>query len=153
MMEPDRTSLAQSAHGRQADALLSGMLEEAGWRVRHPKRRASRPVGEMVVRRGGLAYTVEVKTASEGRGDRVVPLWSQAYLQAISATGDPRSVLVVVAAPKISPRAAEQVLDFAARYAPDAAAGVIGYNGFRRFRGDGLEKLNSEPAVRKTRAQ
>jgi hypothetical protein len=129
------------------------MLEEAGWRVRHPKRRASGPGGDMVVRRGGLAYTVEVKTASEGRSDRLVPLWSQAYLQAISATENPRSVLVVVAAPKISPRAAEQVLDFAARYAPGAAAGVIDYHGFRLFRGDALEELNSEAPARKSRAQ
>jgi hypothetical protein len=49
----------------------------------------------------------------------------------------------VVAAPRISPKVAEHILEFAAEYAPDAAAGVIDFVGLRRFRGPHLEELNS----------
>ncbi|MQA92108.1 MAG: hypothetical protein GEU90_18095 [Gemmatimonas sp.] len=56
--------------------------------------------------------------------------------------------MVVVGAPRIAPSTAEQVLEFAAEYAPDVAAGVIDFEGLRRFRGPGLEELNSEPRSR-----
>lgn len=97
----------------------------------------------MVVRRGQAAYVVEVKAAAEGRSDRLIPLWSQACLQALRAGGDKHPSLAVVAAPRIAPRVAEQVLKFAAEYAPDAAAGVIDFEGLRLFRGPHLEDLDS----------
>ncbi|HEU4559160.1 MAG TPA: hypothetical protein VFS20_14965 [Longimicrobium sp.] len=90
-------------------------------------------------------YVVEVKSSSEGRSDRLIPLWSQAYLQALRVARDPRSVLVVVAAPRISPRVARQVLEFAAEHAPEAAVGVIDHAGLRIFRGEGLRALDAEP--------
>jgi len=52
--------------------------------------------------------------------------------------------LAVVAAPKISLSAAEQVMEFAKDYAPDAAVGVIDFAGLRMFRGPHLEGLNAE---------
>ncbi len=98
----------------------------------------------MVLRRGGASYAVEVKAAAEGRSDRLIPLWSQAYLQAARAAGDHHPPLAVVAAPRIAPRMAEQVLKFAAEYAPDAAAGVVDFAGLHRFRGPDLEGLDSD---------
>lgn len=98
----------------------------------------------MIISRRGASYAVEVKSSAEGRGDRLVPLWSQACLEAARAAGDHHPPLAVVAAPKISPRVANQVLDFASKYAPDAAAGVIDFSGLRLFRGPHLEGLDSE---------
>ncbi len=126
-----------------AEKALSEVFANGGWRVRRTKGRGGSR-GDLVVSRAGETYRVEVKTASEGRSDRLIPLWSQAFLQAAHAAGDQRSTLAVVAAPKISPKVANQVLEFAARYAPGAAAGVIDFAGLRMFRGKLLEELNAE---------
>jgi len=98
----------------------------------------------MIVRRPGVAYAVEVKAGVEGRGDRLVPLFAQAVLQSVSAARRNEKPLAVVAAPKINQHAADQVLKFAEHYAPDAAAGVIDFEGLRMFRGSQLEALNAE---------
>ncbi len=37
------------------------------------------------------------------------------------------------------------MLEFAGEYAPEVAAGVVDFDGFRLFRGEGLEGLNAEP--------
>ena len=102
------------------------------------------PGPDLVVRRKGIEYAVEVKAAPEGRSDRLVPLFAQAVLQAAHAATQKAAPLAVVAAPRISRRAAEQVMAFAQRYAPDAAAGVIDFEGFAMFRGPHLEELNAE---------
>lgn len=128
---------------RRAESLLAEIFEQAGWRVeREPHHQKSRL--DLIVRRPGVVYAVEVKAAVEGRGDRLVPLFSQAVLQSLRGAGRNAAPLAVVAAPKISPRAADQVLKFAERYAPDAAAGVIDFEGLRLFRGPHLEELNAE---------
>ena len=98
---------------------------------------------DLVVRRKGIEYAIEIKSAPEGRGDRLVPLFAQAVLQAAHAARQKAVPLAVVAAPSVSPRAAEQVMAFAQRYAPDAAAGVIDFEGFALFRGPHLEEMNA----------
>ncbi len=137
MMPPER--------GKLAESLLAAMFERAGWEIqRSPHRAGFQP--DLVVRRPGIAYAVEVKAAPEGRSDRLVPLFAQAVLQSERAAGHNAAPLAVVAAPKISPRAAAQVIKFAEDYAPDAAAGVIDFEGLRMFRGPHLEELNAEAA-------
>jgi len=129
--------------GRQAESLLAEIFEQAGWRVeRDPHRQKSQL--DMIVRRPGVVYGVEVKAAVEGRSDRLVPLFAQAVLQSLRGAGKSAAPLAVVAAPKISQHAADQVLKFAEHYAPDAAAGVIDFEGLRLFRGPHLEELNAE---------
>ena len=129
---------------RYAESLLAAMFEKAGWDVKrspHSERDRFRP--ELVVRRQGIAYAVEVKAGPEGRSDRLVPLLAQAVLQSARAAGREAEPLAVVAAPRISPRAAEQVIKFAEEYVPDAAAGVIDFEGLRMFRGPHLEEMNA----------
>ena len=115
---------------RQAEAeeLLGKAFEQAGWRVsRQPaNRQGHRP--DFVVRRPGASYAVELKVGVEGRSDRLIPLWSQACLQAARVAGQ-HAPLAVVAAPQIASRVAEHILKFAEEYAPDAAAGVIDFAG------------------------
>jgi hypothetical protein len=126
--------------GRFAESRLAALFEKAGWHVRRPP---SGPGPDLVARRKGTEYAIEVKSAPEGRSDRLVPLFAQAVLQAAHAASQKAVPLAVVAAPSISPRAAEQVMAFAQRYAPDAAAGVIDFEGFALFRGPHLEEMNA----------
>jgi hypothetical protein len=97
-----------------------------------------------LVRRKGIEYAVEVKSAPEGRGDRLVPLFAEALLVSRQVAPKRTVPLAVVAAPSVSSRAAAQVMAFAARYAPGAAAGVVGFNGLAVFRGPHLEAMNAE---------
>lgn len=130
------------ARRRKANAELADILESAGWKVMLEPRYPAHGHPDMIVRRGRTTYAVEVKAAAEGRSDRLIPLWSQAYLQAGRASGK-HVPLAVVAAPRIAPRAADQILAFIADVAPDAAAGVFDFAGLRRFRGPHLEELDS----------
>ena len=129
--------------GHQVEAEIARLFKKAGWKViQQPiSRGAHRP--DLLVSRKGVSYAVEIKAGAEGRSDRLIPLWSQACLQASRAAGN-RAPLAVVAAPKIAPRVAEQILKFAEEYAPDAAAGVIDFGGLSLFRGPHLEELNAE---------
>lgn len=124
-----------------AESRLAALFESAGWHVR---RNPNDPGPDLAVRRKGIQYAVEVKSAPEGRSDRLVPLFAQAVLQAAHGASQKAAPLAVVAAPRVSRRAAEQVMAFAQRYAPDAAAGVIDFEGFAMFRGRQLEELNAE---------
>lgn len=130
--------------GQRAEGLLADIFKQAGWRVeRRPKHQRSQL--DMIVRHSkGVVYAVEVKAAVEGRADRLLPLFSQAVLQSQHGAGK-HAALAVVAAPKISRAAAEQIIKFAKQYAPKAAAGVIDFEGLRLFRGAHLETLNAEP--------
>ncbi len=129
-----------SERGRRAESRLAGLFESAGWHVRHRPNDAG---PGLVARRKGIEYAVEIRSAPEGRGDRLVPLFAQAVLQAAHAARHKAMPLAVVAAPSISPRAAQQVMAFAEHYAPDAAAGVIDFEGFALFRGPHLEQMNA----------
>jgi len=126
---------------RSAESLLAALFEKAGWHVRLP------PGGDagrdLIVRRKGIEYAVQIKAAPEGRADRLVPLFAQAVLESSRAAGQKAAPLAVVAAPRISPRAAEQVMKFAERYAPDAGAGVIDFEGLAMFRGPHLDQMDA----------
>jgi hypothetical protein len=104
------------------------------------------PGPDLLISRPGASYMVEVKAAPEGRSDRLVPLWAQASLQAARAAGKRHAPLAVVAAPRVAPSVVDQIFKFAAEYAPNAAAGVIDFEGQRQFQGPQLESLNAAPA-------
>lgn len=127
-------------------SVLAAALENAGWSVEaEPQDDALKP--HLQVKRGRIVYAAELKVASEGRSDRLVPLLAQAVLESRRAAGGKAHPLAVVAAPRIPQRAAQQVLKFAEECAADAAVGVIDFEGFRAFRGPHLEGLNAEPAA------
>lgn len=147
-MEKLDLSATSDAIQRQGagEELLRNAFEKAGWQVSRP--RSSRPGHrpDLIVRRRGASYAVELKMGAEGRSDRLVPLWSQACLQAAHVSG-PHAPLAIVGAPRIPSRVAHHILQFAEEYAPNAAAGVIDFAGLRLFRGPHLESLNAEGAV------
>lgn len=147
MDEPWTTS-DRSARDQHAAAVVEALFASAGWHVHRTSGRQASTAPDLIVRRRGMTYAVEVKTAAEGRSDRLVPLWSQALLQAMHLAGDRHRPLALIAAPKIPPRTADQVLRFAAEYAPDAAVGIVDFAGLRRFRGPGLDGLDADEAER-----
>jgi hypothetical protein len=113
---------AQAAHE------LERILVAARWKVKSLKRdRAFEE--DLLLRRSKVAYAVELKAASEGRSDRLIPLFSQAALQVSCNPTKNVLRLAVVSAPKVTRRAADQVLEFAAKYAPDLAVGVFDFQG------------------------
>jgi hypothetical protein len=92
---------------------------------------------------------VEVKRSSEGRRDRLIPLLSQAILEAQAvARRFPAPVvpLAVVGAGHVSLSVAGKLQQFAAHNAPEVAVGVIDADGLRVFSGHGLEVLNAQPS-------
>ena len=132
-----------------AEGVVSDIFSGSGWRVVREPRLGGMHRPDLAASRGAIAYAVEIKAAPEGRADRLVPLWSQAWLQAAQAADGEHRPLAIVAAPRISTSAAARVMDFALSYAPGAAAGVVDFAGVRLFRGPQLEELNSPgaPAV------
>jgi hypothetical protein len=135
---------------REFEDLVANLFREHGWRVKQEHSIADKDI-DLVVARGNDRYIIELKAASEGRPDRLVPLLSQAILQArayAKALPQPAAPLAIVAAPAISPSAANSLVSFLSQFAPDIAVGILDREGFRHFVGPGLEKLNAAPPRR-----
>ncbi len=125
------------------ERLLTDAFLKAAWKVEHHRHDQ---IIDLVVANHRQMYVVEWKMASEGRGDRLIPLLAQAILEAqAKARSLNRSVspLAMVAAPRISESVAEEAKSFANEYAPDIAIGLIDLEGLRVFTGPGLESLNA----------
>lgn len=124
-------------------------LRAAGWR-RQSDRRPAAGGPDLVVRRGSVAYAVELKYAPEARRDRMLPLLAEAILrsQAAARAGGARRSLAVVAARGVRPELAEQLIAFAKETAPDVAAGVVDEDGLRLFSDPHFAELNRAAALR-----
>ncbi len=102
---------------------------------------------DLIADSGERKFIVELKRSPEGRRDRLVPLLSQAILQAQAAArqfSEPIIPVAVVASRRIPESVANDIKKFALRHAPDVGIGVIDSEGFRVFHGFGLERFNSE---------
>jgi len=128
--------------------ILATLFRKRGWRVlRQPAARGARAA--LVVQAARNRYIVEVKAAPEGRRDRLIPLLSQAILEAQASARrfrSPVAPLAVVASSRVPESVAEHLQRFAEQNAPGVAVGVIDSCGFRSFAGAGLEPLNAPPA-------
>lgn len=141
------SQIRDGAHPREREfeSLLVKLFRRAGWRVREqsPVDRAA----DIIADSGDKKFIVELKRSAEGRRDRLVPLLSQAILQAQAAArqfSQSAVPVAVVASPRIPESVAEQVRQFALSHAPNVGIGVIDSEGFRLFEGFGLERFNSE---------
>jgi hypothetical protein len=127
-------------------SLVAGVFRSGGWNVREePDSRDGKP--DLIAEHAGKKYVIEIKRSSEGRKDRLIPLVSQAILQAQEGArhlpGHPIAVAIVVAN-HIPESVAMQVKKFARRHAPEIAVGVMDFEGMRSFEGHGLDQFNSE---------
>ena len=139
--------------GAEFEDIVAEAFRKAGWRVRrHPAAGDMR--ADLVVDDGAKKYVVEVKSASEGRRDRLIPLLSQAILQAQAFARqfpERATPLAVVAARRVPASVADHIKQFAERHAPDVAVGVIDAEGFRSFAGPGLDGLDAKHSSRAAR--
>lgn len=132
------------------ERVVEDVFRKAGWKVRRQV-----PVGDiqadLLADAGGRQYLVEVKSLSEGRRDRLIPLLAQAILQSKTAAEKcprPTVPVAVVASNRVPISVAEEARRFAGRHAPEVGAGVIDAEGLRVFTGHGLERLDASPTRR-----
>jgi hypothetical protein len=134
----------------QLEHLVADAFREQGWRVSAEPRGSEDARPDFVASAHGKKLIIEFKRASEGRKDRVIPLLSQAALDAIYQSrripGHPIPV-AIVGANRISDAVAGEALEFMRERAPEAGVGLLDLEGFRSFAGHGLELLNSPRRV------
>lgn len=131
-------------HNSYVNAAVADLFQENGWAVEREPQRADSMRPDLVIRKGKYAYVIEVKAASEARSDRVIPLLSQAILQAQAYVREMKEArpLAVVMVSDVSQPLINRVRRFSERYAPGIAVGVVSKGGASLFIGDGLDELN-----------
>lgn len=130
----------------EAESAVAEIFSGNGWQseATHASERGG---ADLIIERGNKRFAVEIKSLSEGRADRALPLLSLAILQAKAHARDipgarPLAVLWVGNA---SPSLASHLRSFAENFAEGVAIGVVSANGFRHFVGGPFEELNVEP--------
>src|SRR5260370_7511339 len=130
----------------QLRRLVEQLLRDNGWKVlKEPGEQNVRP--DLIAERRGKRLLFEIKRASEGRRDRVIPLLSQAALEAAHYSRNLAGHAVpvaIVGSNHIPNSVAEEAKQFVRERAPDVAVGLVDLEGLRSFAGHGLESLNSE---------
>jgi len=132
----------------ELEMLLADAFRRAGWKMTI-RQLVHDQIADLAVANRKHRYAVEFKAASEGRGDRLIPLLAQAILEVRAKTcllDKAVKPLAVVGAPRISISVEEEAKSFAGLYAPEIAIGLIDLEGFRFFKGPGLESLNAPRA-------
>lgn len=129
----------------QLGRIVASLFREQGWKVvEEPREQNVTP--DFLVSGCGKKFVVELKRASEGRKDRVIPLLSQAALEAVHYSrvmpGHPVA-LAIVGANRIPDSVAKEAKQFVQERAPEVAVGVVDLEGLRLFAGHGLESLSS----------
>ncbi len=126
--------------------IVANVFREEGWKiVDQPRQGGASP--DFIASGHGKKLVIEIKRASEGRKDRVIPLLSQAALDAAYYSrrlpGHPIPV-AVVGANHMPDSVAEEAKQFLRERLPEVAIGLLDLEGFRSFAGHGLESLSSE---------
>lgn len=142
------THLLRKNRGHEAIADLAALFDANGWQV---EREGSglQPGPDLRIQRGSRHFAVEIKTPAEGRIDRVIPLLSQAILEAQTyANATPGAEpLAVIYLEDASETLIGQVGYFVDNHASSTAIGLVTKSGVRYFRDPGLEleALNGAP--------
>src|SRR5215470_3128255 len=128
----------------QLGRIVASVFREEGWKVsEEPREKNVAP--DFLVSGLGMKFVVELKRASEGRKDRVIPLLSQAALEAVHYSRVMSShpvPLAIVGANRIPDSIAEEAKQFMQKRAPEVAVGLVDLEGLRLFAGHGLESLS-----------
>jgi hypothetical protein len=128
----------------QLGRIVASLFREGGWKVIE-KSRDNDVAPDFLVSGHGKKLAIELKRASEGRKDRIIPLLSQAALEAVhysrSLPGHPIPV-AIVGANRIADSVAEEAKQFLRERAPEVAVGVLDLEGLRLFAGHGLDSLS-----------
>ncbi len=135
-----------TSRSKNAADLIARHFESHGWEVQVPHAKSSSGA-TLIVHKGAHRYVMEIKALAEGRADRVIPLLSQAILEAQAQARDEGNAqpLAVICVENASAALVNQVLSFSQKYAPDVPIGIVSVSGARNFQGQALEELNAEP--------
>lgn len=139
---PDALRARRPRHAEaRFESLVATLFRRAGWKVHvHPRVGSRR--ADLLVRRGTHAYVIELKAASEGRRDRLVPLLAQAILEARAGAREvPEGALplAIVAAPRIPDVVVAELNNFGLAHAMGGGIGVIDLDGLRALAGPALD--------------
>ena len=114
-------------HEAQLGLVVANLFREEGWKVLDQPRDHG-VVPDLIASRPGKKLVVEIKRASEGRKDRVIPLLSQAALEASfysrNIPGHPLPVAIIGANHMPEP-VAEEAKRFLQERAPEVAVGLV----------------------------
>src|SRR2546429_637696 len=122
-------------HEAQLGLVVANLFREEGWKVvKQPRERGAAP--DLIASRPGKKLVVEIKRASEGRKDRVIPLLSQAALEASyysRSLSDHPLPVAIVGANHMPESVAEEAKRFLQERVPEVAVGLMDMEGFRSF--------------------
>ena len=130
---------------QSATELITGVFESHGWHIQAARAETgSSP--DLVIAKDVHRYAVEIKALAEGRADRVIPLLSQAILEAQAQARDAGNALplAVVCVEDASAALLKQVTSFSEKFAPNVPIGIVSESGVRLFRGKALQEMNAE---------
>ena len=120
---PNSSTNNEAQFGR----IVSALFRDDGWKILQEPREPN-PAPDFLVSGHGKKLVVELKRASEGRKDRIIPLLSQAALEAVYYSrvipGHPIPV-ALVGANRISDSVADEAIQFLRERAPEVAIGVL----------------------------
>lgn len=130
-----------SARAHEAEQFVKRWLVKNGWKFDPVPSGPDR--ADLIAQNRGERFMVEVKALSEGRPDRVIPLLSQAILQAQSyaARENQAKPMAMMYVERASSSLYKSVLDFSERYAPDVAIGVLTGEGLGLLKKGGSDSL------------
>lgn len=139
---------SRSRHA-ECESLVADIFRRARWNIVRQSQTQDQQA-DLIVDSGKGKYVIELKHSSEGRPDRLIPLLSQAIVQARSFSKQlPNSPVpvAIVMADRIPGSVAEKLKAFARQYAPDVGVGILDLEGLRDFQGFGLERFNAERSM------
>jgi hypothetical protein len=143
--------LGEAPEGRPEEHVAE-LFEQSGWHVEREVPSADRYQPDLIARKGDDLYVVEIKSISQGRADRAIPLLSQAILQAqrYASSRNIKPLAVLYLRSDSSPSLLKHLARFVEAFAPDVAFGVIAQDGGRIFHGPGLDELNKRSHPKKS---
>lgn len=138
---------------REMAGRLAAVLRTAGWRVEEePKSAHGRCGADMLIRRGPLAYAVDVGVAGESRRVLMESMLAKAILQAgVHARELGVRPLAILGAPQVSRRMAEGLRAYARRFGGKVSWGFLDAGESFELHGEGLDGIQAEPSVQAAR--
>lgn len=145
-------SRLHSTRESNATPKLASFFDQVGAEVTWAEQSSTGPEMDGEVIKDGVRYTMEIKSLSEGRTDRVLPLLSQAILQAQRYAAEhkgtkPMAVLYVARAPESM---FKKVIDFMDTYRPNAAVAIVTSEKWGLVRWNNEDPCEIKPPQRST---
>src|SRR5260370_12810899 len=132
-------------HEAQLGLVVANLFREEGWKVlKQARERGAAP--DLIASRPGKKLVVEIKRASEGRKDRVIPLLSQAALEASyysRSLSDHPLPVAIVGANHMPESVADEAKRFLQERLPELAVGLMDTEVIRPVAAHAAQYFNS----------